>query len=53
MMENQELGTTDKCVLMRNHILKVKEKLKNLPVIEFPSNCEWFNTSVAKKVEKS
>ena len=45
MMENQELGTTDKCVLMRNHILKVKEKLKTLPVIEFPSNCEWFNTS--------
>ena len=26
MMENQELGTTDKCVLMRNHIQGVTKK---------------------------
>ena len=24
---------------------QVKEKLKNRPAVEFPSNCEWFNSS--------
>ena len=24
---------------------QVKEKLKNRPAVEFPTNCEWFNTS--------
>jgi len=45
IMESQESGATNKHALMKNHILKVKEKLKNRPAVEFPSNCEWFNTS--------
>ena len=28
-----------------NTVYQVKEKLKNRPAVEFPSNCEWFNTS--------
>ena len=38
---------TDNPTNLDNWILcnQVKEKLKNRPAVEFPSNCEWFNTS--------
>jgi len=44
IMEKQEAGEKDKYSLMENHIIKVREKLKNRPSVEFPANCEWFNT---------
>ena len=37
----------EKCKLVRDFLSKVKSRSKTLPKVEFPSNCEWFNTSEA------
>ena len=35
----------DKPLLIKEYIKKVQNKLKNRPKVEFPSPCEWFNSS--------
>ena len=41
----QESKVQDKPLLFKEYIKNVQNKLKNRPKVEFPSPCEWFNSS--------
>lgn len=44
--ENLRLGgTSNKADSIKKYLINVKNKLKARPSVEFPSPCDWFNTS--------